>query len=114
MLWIKDGCSLTSGDYERYFQIDGKRYHHIIDARSGYPAPGCSAVTILAPRLSHDYLPSVAVFLMGPDQGMALLQDHPEMAGLIITSEGRVLTTSNLSGFLDAPLPDQLDMTEAE
>ena len=114
MLWIKDGCSLTSGDYERYFQIDGKRYHHIIDARSGYPAPGCSAVTILAPRLSHDYLPSVAVFLLGPDRGLALLQDRPEMAGLIITSEGRVLTTSNLSGFLEAPLPAHLDMTEAE
>jgi thiamine biosynthesis lipoprotein len=114
VLVLKDCFALTSGDYERYFQIKGGRYHHIIDARSGYPASGCSAVTILTPQLTKGYLPSIAIFLLGPDEGIRLLEAHPEMAGLIITPKGRVLTTPNLSPYLGAPLPLRIDMMEAD
>jgi thiamine biosynthesis lipoprotein len=114
VLVLNDCFALTSGDYERYFEIKGGRYHHIIDARSGYPASGCSAVTILTPRLTGDYLPSVALFLLGPEEGLRVLEAHPEVAGLIITPEGRVFTTPNLSPYLERPLPLQIEMAEAD
>ncbi|MDH7500674.1 MAG: FAD:protein FMN transferase, partial [candidate division NC10 bacterium] len=112
VLRLKDCFSLTSGDYERYFKIQGKRYHHILDPRSGYPASGCSTVTVLTPRLSRHYVPSVAVFLLGPEKGLSLVKGDPETAALIVTPEGKVITTPNLSSYLENPLPPQIDMTE--
>jgi len=114
VLRLRDCFSLTSGDYERYFKIQGKRYHHILDPRSGYPASGCSAVTVLTPRLSRNYVPSVALFLLGPERAVHLLKRYPEMAALIVTPEGKVIRTPNLSPYLEGPLPPQIDMAESD
>ena len=114
MLRIRNGCVLTSGDYERYFEIEGKRYHHILDVRTGYPVDSCSQVTVVAPDLGSNYLPSIALFLLGPEAGLHLMENYPEMAALIITPEGKVLATSNFSAYLVTPLPARVDMAPVD
>ncbi len=74
----------TSGDYERFFVHDGIIYHHILDPRTGYPANGCISVTIMADHAVIADAYATAVFVMGPEQGMALINRVPEVEGLIL------------------------------
>ncbi|MBI5875321.1 MAG: FAD:protein FMN transferase [Deltaproteobacteria bacterium] len=86
----------TSGDYERFFIKDGARYHHIMDPSTGFPANKCRGVTIAAkdPMLA-DAL-STAIFVMGPDEGMKLIEKLPDVEGLIIDADGRITVSSGL------------------
>lgn len=82
----------TSGDYERFFLYEGKRYHHIFDPRTGWPARGCQSVTIVCPqrRAALSDALSTAVFVLGPEEGLSLLTEHyPGCHALIIDQEGR-------------------------
>lgn len=73
----------TSGDYERYFIHQGKRYHHILDPKTGYPASNCISVTIIAKNAAHADAWATAVFVLGPEKGMQLIEEVPEIEGLI-------------------------------
>jgi len=112
-LWIKNGSVLTSGDYERYLEIQRMRYHHILDARTGYPSERCLQVTTVGPGLGAHYLPCVTLFLLGPEAGLKLLEGHPETAAAFITHDGKVVATANLTHFLQAPLPSLVDAEQA-
>jgi thiamine biosynthesis lipoprotein len=95
------GSVASSGDYERFFELDGKRYHHIIDPRTGWPAQGCVATTILAPTgLETDGL-STTVFLLGPEKGLALLEKLPDVEGVILYFAGDSLKAVVSSGLKD-------------
>lgn len=85
----------TSGDYERYFIRDGKRYHHIIDPRTGHPVTGAMSVTIISDKsvLSDGY--STALFVQGPEKAMQSMQSLG-LEGLIIDSDGRVHISAGL------------------
>jgi thiamine biosynthesis lipoprotein len=63
-----DQCVFTSGDYERYFAFNGRRYSHIIDPRSGYPAAGTRSVTVLASEAALADAAATALFVAGPEQ----------------------------------------------
>jgi thiamine biosynthesis lipoprotein len=63
-----DQCVFTSGDYERYFEFNGRRYSHIIDPRSGYPAAGTRSVTVLASEAALADAAATALFVAGPEQ----------------------------------------------
>jgi thiamine biosynthesis lipoprotein len=105
---LSDGAISTSGDYERFFMKDGKRYHHIIDPDMGEPAKGCRSVTIVATRsVLADGL-STGVFLIGPDKGMALIERLPGVEGVIVTEKNNVLVSSGLAKrlVLNAPPTD--------
>jgi thiamine biosynthesis lipoprotein len=94
---LADGAMSTSGDYERFFIKDGKRYHHIIDPDVGEPARGSRSVTIVATRsVLADGL-STGVFLIGPDKGMALIERLPGVEGVIVTEKNNVLVSSGLA-----------------
>ena len=68
------GALVTSGDYEKYFVIDGKRYHHIIDPKTGCPATECMSVTVFAPRaVTADWM-TKPIFVLGPEKGIALAE----------------------------------------
>jgi len=78
----------TSGDYEQYKEIDGKRYSHIIDPKTGYPVHTCQAVTILSSNATLADMLSTAVFVLGPSKGMQLIKALDGVEGLIIDANG--------------------------
>jgi thiamine biosynthesis lipoprotein len=97
---LSDGTFSTSGDYERFFIRDGRRYHHILDPDLGEPARGCRSVTIVADKAWMADGLSTGVFILGPDKGMALIERLPDVEAVIVTADNRVLVSSGLKGRL--------------
>ncbi len=93
----------TSGDYERGFVKDGKRYHHILDARTGWPAKGVSSVTAIAASAFRAGRFATAAFLLGAGAGLALLEDTPGVEGALITETGAILATTGMPLLSDLP-----------
>jgi len=97
---VSDGTLSTSGDYERFFIKDGTRYHHLIDPDRGEPATGTRSVTIVADRAMLADVLSTGVFLLGPTAGMALIEQLPQVEGVIVSATNQVLISSGLKGRL--------------
>jgi thiamine biosynthesis lipoprotein len=87
---VTDHAVATSGDTQRFFAINGRRYGHIIDPRTGYPADnGCRAVSVIAPSCTIAGLFSTTVFILGEKEGLQLIETHPGAAGAITTDQTR-------------------------
>jgi thiamine biosynthesis lipoprotein len=86
----------TSGDYERFFDEDGRRYHHIIQPTTGESANGVQSVTIVGPDAVITDALSTSVFVMGVDQGLRLLATLPDYEGIVIDDEGRLFYSDGL------------------
>jgi thiamine biosynthesis lipoprotein len=97
---LSDSSFSTSGDYERFFMRDGRRYHHLIDTRTGEPARGCRSVTIVAKNATLADALSTGVFVMGPADGMALIERLPDVEAVIVSNTNQVLVSSGLEGQL--------------
>lgn len=97
---LKDMAVSTSGDYERYFILDGKRYHHILDPKTGYPSEGIISVSVVAPYGVYTDSFSTAVFVLGTDKGMQVLQQMG-FDGVIVDSGQKILTTPGLKGKIE-------------
>ena len=82
------GWVVTSGDYERYFFKDGKRYHHILDPRTGYPTEGPQQVTLVADDIVQVNGYSLAIMVRGQDWGRDLIARTPGLSGLIVSHDG--------------------------
>ncbi|MDA0262105.1 MAG: FAD:protein FMN transferase [Proteobacteria bacterium] len=90
---IRNVAVATSGDYLRCFEIDGKRYGHILDGRTGYPvANGCRAVTIIAPRCTIAGLLSTTLLVLGPEDGMRMLDSMYQIEGCILTDKAKLFS----------------------
>ncbi|WP_197702659.1 FAD:protein FMN transferase [Sulfuricaulis limicola] len=87
------GWVVTSGDYERYFIRDGRRYHHILDPRTGYPVAGPQQVTLVGEDLSNLNGFSSAIMVLGEEKGRALLGRLGGVQGLIVGADGGVWRT---------------------
>lgn len=99
---LKRSCGIaTSGDYQFYFMQDGKRYHHILNPQTGYPAGGAVSASIIAPNaiLADGY--STGVFVMGYEAGRRFIEAHSELEGLIIYGEEGNLQTYLSPGIKD-------------
>ncbi|GMU96220.1 FAD:protein FMN transferase [Ignavibacterium album] len=90
----------TSGDYEQFFEVDEIRYHHILDPKSGYPAKGLRSVTIINQSNTFADALATAVFVMGKDKGMRLIENLSDTEAMIIDSEGKIFYSSGFEKFL--------------
>ena len=96
---IKDKAVSTSGDYEKFFTIEGKRYSHIIDPRTGNPVTGIVSVTIVTDNATRADALSTGVFVLGKEKGMALIEKLPDVEGIIIYENANSkLSTKTSSG----------------
>jgi thiamine biosynthesis lipoprotein len=102
---LRDETFSTSGDYERFFMRDGRRYHHIIDPLTGEPARGVRSVTIVARRAVLADAVAKAVFVAGPDAGMKLLEELPDVDGVMVTAANEVRVSSGLEPRLTVLAP---------
>lgn len=94
---VSDQAVVTSGDYQRYFTEDGKRYCHIIDPRTGYPIDnGLMSVTVIAAS-SADADGLAKAIVLGLDEGMALIEKTDGAEAVFITAEKEIYVTSGLS-----------------
>ena len=87
---------VTSGDYERFFVKDGVRYHHILDLKTGRPARRSMAVTVLARDATMADALSTAIFVLGPEKGIALTEKQKGVDAIIIDTEGKPHLSSGL------------------
>lgn len=98
---VSDVSVLTSGGYERFFEQDGIRYHHILSPQTGYPADsGLLSVTVIGHSSTDADALSTAGFVLGLREGMALLESLDGFEGIFITNENVIHTTSGLRGKL--------------
>ncbi|GAA5217496.1 FAD:protein FMN transferase [Corallincola platygyrae] len=96
MLPLSDVAISTSGDYERYFEEDGVRYHHIINPRTGDSAREVQSVTILAPDSTTADALSTTVFVLGVSRGLALVDELSDVDAIIIDAERKMHYSSGL------------------
>jgi thiamine biosynthesis lipoprotein len=80
----------TAGDYERYFILDGKRYHHIIDPKTGYPATRSRSVTIYAPSALVADAVDDAVFILGWQKGFEMIDKLEDVGAVVVDDHGKV------------------------
>lgn len=90
----------TSGDYEQYFEKDEKRYHHILNPKTGMPADGCQGVTIICRENKLADALATAVFVLGREKGLQLVEKLNEVEAMIIDSNGNTITSKNFNKFL--------------
>ena len=100
---LADEAVSTSGDYERYFDEDGVRYHHILHPQTGMPASGVHSATVFGPDgVTTDAL-STSVFVMGVDKGLRLIASLVDYESIVIDANGLVYFSSGLEQPADAP-----------
>lgn len=98
LLPLVDTAVSTSGDYERYFEQDGVRYHHILDPSTGRSAAGAWSVTVLGEQAVITDGLATSVFVLGPEKGMALINRLSAVDAIIIDPNGRMTYSDDLSG----------------
>ena len=93
---VSNTALATSGDYEKFFIYQGKRYHHIFNPKDGFPTEGCQSVTILCEGgMIADAL-ATAVFVLGPEKGYTLCQKLEGIKCLIVDKEGKIIFSPGL------------------
>ena len=96
VLPLSDAAVSTSGDYERYFEADGVRYHHILNPKTGHSAGEVHSATLIAADATTTDGLSTSVFVLGPKQGMALVESLPGVEAVIVDKKGRLLYSRGL------------------
>ena len=94
---IVNSAMSTSGDYERYFDEGGVRYHHIIDPRTGHSASKVRSATILGPTATETDGMSKTAFVLGPEKALEIINRLPQYDAIFVTPEGKVLYSNGLT-----------------
>lgn len=103
---VRDMAVSTSGDYERYFEIGGKRFSHIIDPRTGYPVEYVPSVTVIAENATDADALSTAVSVMGKEKSVETLEKLERVGAIIVTGYGGDLSIYKDSFFKGYEVPE--------
>jgi thiamine biosynthesis lipoprotein len=93
---LEDAAISTSGDYERYFDEDGVRHHHILDPKTGRSASKVRSATIIGPTATRTDGLSKTAFVLGPERAIELYDSLEDIDAVLVTPDGRVLYTKGL------------------
>ncbi len=93
---------VTSGDYERFRIVDGVRFHHLIDPRTGWPAGLCQSVSVVADTAEQADALATAIFVLGPELGLTLARSE-KVDALLIDAEGKRHATPGFIAMLKTP-----------
>jgi FAD:protein FMN transferase len=105
LISLESSAFNTSGDYERFVIKGGKRYHHILDPHTGYPVTHTRSVTVLAPTSFQADTLDTAVFVLGADRGMKLVESLPGIEAVIVDAKNQVHVSPGLKGRLQIQRP---------
>ena len=94
---LVDAAFSTSGDYERYFDEDGVRYHHIIDPHTGHSASKVRSATVIAPTATRTDGLSKTAFVLGPDEAMRIYNRLDDVDAVLVAPDGRILYSKGLT-----------------
>jgi thiamine biosynthesis lipoprotein len=97
-LQVSDHAFSTAGDYERAYIFKGERFHHIMDPRTGFPARACRSVTIWAPTALQADAIDDAVFVLGPQKGMELVESLDGVGAVIVDAKNNLWISDRLRG----------------
>lgn len=98
MLPVSNTCVMTSGDYERFFEYEGKRYHHILDPRTGYPATGAMSATVIAQDAAYADALATSLCVLEPAAGIELVESLARVEALVVGLDGKVHYSTGLKG----------------
>ncbi|RYG02846.1 MAG: FAD:protein FMN transferase, partial [Chitinophagaceae bacterium] len=87
---LNKGAVVTSGSYEKYFELNGKRYSHIINPATGYPATGLTSVTVFGPQAELANGFSTSIMVMGKKRGKKLIKKFKEYTCLVMSDKGKI------------------------
>lgn len=97
LLPVHDGAVVTSGNYEKFVKLKGKRYTHIIDPRTGYPSSGIISVTVFAPKAELADALATSIFVMGKDAGLHRINQLPQIECIIIDDKGKIYKSNKIT-----------------
>jgi thiamine biosynthesis lipoprotein len=93
---LTDSAISTSGDYERYFEEGGVRYHHIIDPKTGHSASKVLSATIIGPTATRTDGLSKTAFVLGPEEALRIINKLDDVDAVFVTPDGRILYSKGL------------------
>jgi thiamine biosynthesis lipoprotein len=96
VLPLKKGAVVTSGSYEKFVEFNGKRYAHIINPKTGYPATGLCSVTVFGPDAEQANGFSTSLMVLGKEAGLKLINQYPQLSCIMITDKGEFYASGNL------------------
>jgi thiamine biosynthesis lipoprotein len=96
VLRVSNTALVTSGDYERFFEHEGQRFHHILDPRTGYPSTGGMSATVVAPNAEFADALATALCVMGPNSGLPLIESLARVEAILVSMDGRVHASTGL------------------
>ncbi len=95
---VKDMSVVTSGTYQRYFEEDGKIYHHILDSKTGYPIDtGILSVTVISPSSVTADVLSTTCFVLGKDEGMDIIENTQNTEAIFILNDYSIVCSSGIN-----------------
>lgn len=95
VLFLNENAVTTSGSYEKYAEIHGKRYSHIMNPKTGYPSTGLTSVTVVGPNATMANGFSTSIMVLGKKEGLKLIKKFPEYQSLLITDSGKIIKNLN-------------------
>jgi thiamine biosynthesis lipoprotein len=93
---LVDEAISTAGDYERYFEENGRRYHHILNPATGRPTEGILTVTVIGPDGTLTDGLDTAIFVLGAEKGLTLIEAYPEYETIIVDAAGKIWYSKGL------------------